>query len=77
MFWALDTGILAGVAHDAAGITSGDVKDPFYQRLCAHPKILATPHIASKTPATAKTSNDMMITNIEAWLAGKPINIVE
>lgn len=74
MLEALDRGHLAGVAHDAT--VPGDVNDPLYQKLRQHPGVLATPHIAYNTDTSQSRSNDMMIENIEAWLAGRPINAI-
>lgn len=73
---ALDNGILVGVADDAGGIRIGDTDDPFYQKLLKHPKVLVTPHIAYQTDVTNRVANDMMIDNIEAYLKGKPINLL-
>ena len=41
-----------------------------------HLKIIATPHIAYNSDYTDTLGNKMMIDNIEAWLGGKPINLV-
>jgi phosphoglycerate dehydrogenase-like enzyme len=73
---ALENGIIAGVATDAASIQVGDTDDPLYKKLLQHPEILITPHIAYRTDVTARVANDMMIDNIGAWLKGKPINLV-
>lgn len=73
---ALDTGILAGAASDAANITPGNTHDPFYQKLLQHPKMLVTPHIAWNSDVERRNGNKMMIENIEVWLKGKPIHIV-
>jgi len=72
---ALDKNI-AGAAIDTGQIQVGDTDDPFYQRLLKNPKILVTPHIAYNSDTTARVGNDMMIDNIEAYLAGKPTNLV-
>ena len=74
---ALDSNKLAGAALDAGGIQVGDSYDLYYQRLAKHPKILATPHIAFNTERTSRVSNDMMIDNVEAYLSGRPIHLVE
>ncbi len=76
MIEALDKGILAGVANDAGSIQVGDVNNPFYQKLLNHPKILVTPHISYRTDVSSRKCNDMMVDNIEAWLRGKPINLI-
>ncbi len=74
---ALDNGPLTGAAHDVAALQTGDIDNPFYQRLLKHPKVLVTPHVAYFTDVTVRVRNDMMIENVEAWLKGNPINIIE
>ncbi|MBU4141788.1 hydroxyacid dehydrogenase [Patescibacteria group bacterium] len=74
---ALDNGTLAGIADDAGGARAGDCYDSFYVKLSNNPKVLVTPHIAYQTDVTAKVANDMMISNIEAWLKGEPINLLK
>ena len=76
MINALDEDILSGVGIDAGSVQAGNVDDPFYVRLKKHPKIMATAHIASRTDVTAKVANDLATDNIEAWLKGKPINLI-
>ncbi len=73
---ALDKGILAGMANDCGSVQFGDVKDPFFVKMAQHPKVLATPHIAHNTDVTDRKGNKMMIDNIEAYLSGKPINLI-
>jgi phosphoglycerate dehydrogenase-like enzyme len=53
----------------------GDTADPLYTRLREHEHVYATPHISGFSDVTNRIGNDMMIGNIEAWLAGKPINV--
>ena len=77
LFNALDENTIAGAAIDAMGIQVGDTSDPFYKKLLSHPKVLATPHIAWASDFSKKLGADMMIDNIEAWLKGKPINLVK
>lgn len=74
---ALDKNLLSGAAMDAGSIRTGDVEDPYYKKLQSHPKILATPHISYNTDVTSRIGNGMMIDNVEAWIKGKPINLVE
>lgn len=73
---ALDNGILAGAASDAANITPGNTRDHFYQKLLRHPRMLVTPHIAWNSDVERRNGNKMMIENIEAWLKGKPIHLI-
>jgi len=75
MLEALDQGKLSFVAHDVANAKSGDGTDPLYQKLCKHPRVYVTPHIAGFSDVTTQIGNEMMIGNIEAWLKGKPINV--
>ena len=74
---ALDADRLAGAAIDCGSIQVGDSYDPYYQRLAKHPKVIATPHIAYNTERTSRVSNDMMIDNVEAYLQGRSINVLE
>jgi phosphoglycerate dehydrogenase-like enzyme len=76
MFNALDKEILAGAAIDDGLMTEGDINNPFYQKLLQHAKILATPHMAFNTDVTDRVRNKIMIDNIKAYLAGKPINLI-
>jgi phosphoglycerate dehydrogenase-like enzyme len=76
MLEVLDGGILAGVANDCGAIQVGDVRDPFYIKLATHSKVLATPHVSYNTDVTDRKANKIMIDNIEAYLNGKPINLL-
>ncbi len=76
MLAALDDGILAGVATDCGGVLVGDTEDPLYQKMLAHPKVYATPHIAYSATKSFKLGNDIMIDNVEAYINGKPQNVV-
>ena len=72
----LDKRKISGAALDAMWVQVWDTKDPFYLKIQAHPKILATPHIAWSSNISSEKWWDMMIDNIEAWLNNKPINII-
>jgi len=76
MLSALENGILSGVATDVGNALPGNVDDPEYKELIKHPKVIATPHISYQSDVTIKISNDMMIDNVEAYIKGKPINVV-
>ncbi|VVB77472.1 Glyoxylate reductase [uncultured archaeon] len=67
---------LAGAAMDLEGISTGDYKNEVYCKFKDHPRILATPHIAYKTDYAMKRGYDLMIDNIEAFVAGNPKNVV-
>lgn len=76
MLLALDEDRLSGVAADCGSILPGDFEDSYYQKLIKNPKVLATPHISYQSDVTVKISNDMMIDNVEAWIKGRPINLL-
>lgn len=73
---ALDEARIAGAAIDLEGVNVGDSSDPLYIDLAKHPKILVTPHIAFNSDVAIQVGNDIMIDNAEAWIKGKPQNIV-
>ena len=73
---AINQGIIAGVATDCASAGPRDIADPRYTEMSSHPCIIATPHIAWFSDTSISDENDMMIDNIEAWIKGKPKNIV-
>lgn len=72
---SLEKNVIAA-AIDVADIQVGDTSDPFYKKLLENDKILTTPHISYNTDVTARVANDMMIDNVEAYLKGKPINLL-
>jgi len=73
---ALDQKIIERAAIDAMGIQVGDTSDSFYQKILAHNKIIATPHIAWGTDVNDELGNKMIIDNIEAYINGNPINLI-
>lgn len=74
LFNIIDAKQLGGVALDAS-VVSVYGKD-FYAKCKDHPKIYITSTIAARTDITARNANDIMISNIEAWLQGKAQNII-
>lgn len=77
MLAALDNGRLSGVASDCGSILVGDTEDPLYKKLLVHPKVLATPHISYNSEMSRQMGADIMIDNVEAWIEGKPQNVVK
>lgn len=74
---ALDSGALAGVAV-GGGVKADGGDNPDYEMLLQHPGILTTPsYIASNTLQAAQVANNIMIDNIEAYINGKPQNLVQ
>lgn len=76
MLSSLDSGKLSWAAIDDGTMNVGDTSDPFYQSLLNHPKVIPTPHIAYNSDVSNREGNRIMIDNIEAYLAGRPINLI-
>ena len=72
LFEALDEDRLAGAALDVFQREPPASDDP----LLDHPKVLVTPHVAWGAEDAVERLLDLSITNVEAFLAGKPINVV-
>jgi phosphoglycerate dehydrogenase-like enzyme len=75
MIEALDKGKLRAAAYDVMNAGLGDTSDELFVKLKNHPKIKATPHISGFSDTTNKDGNNIMISNIESWKKGKPINV--
>ncbi|MDA1311804.1 MAG: NAD(P)-dependent oxidoreductase [Acidobacteria bacterium] len=69
---ALDAGLLAAFATDVLAPEPPPPNDP----LLHHPKILVSPHVAWGTDDAIERLLDLSIANVEAFLTGKPINLV-
>ena len=69
---ALDDARLAGAAVDVFQSEPPAPDDP----LLDHPKVLVTPHVAWGTQDAVERLLDLSIANVEAFLAGNPINVV-
>ena len=76
MIKALESGKLAGAAIDPANAQVGDTYDSHYLELLNHKNLLVTPHISFSSDITEITASRMMLENIKAYLAGKPINLL-
>ena len=69
---ALDDGRLAGAAVDVFQREPPSPDDPILH----HAKVLVTPHVAWGTEDAVERLLDLSIANVEAFLAGNPINVV-
>ncbi|HYM09075.1 MAG TPA: D-isomer specific 2-hydroxyacid dehydrogenase family protein [Bryobacterales bacterium] len=70
---ALDTGRLAGAAVD---VFSHEPPPPDHP-LLHHPRLLVSPHVAWGTADAVERLLDLSIENVEAFLSGRPIHLVE
>jgi phosphoglycerate dehydrogenase-like enzyme len=73
---AIDKGIVGGAAIDCDPEKFGDTTNDFYQKALSNPKILVTPHIAFSTKQAVANGAEIAVQNIEAFIAGKPQNIL-
>jgi len=73
---SLDEGVLAGAAIDCDPEKPGDTKNEYYSTVVKHDKILATPHIAFATKQASTNAMEIMVQNVEAYLGGKPQNVL-
>ncbi len=69
---ALDEGRIAAAALDVFRQEPPAPDDP----LLRHPKIVVSPHVAWGTPEAIARVLDVTIDNVEAFLAGRPQNVV-
>lgn len=73
---SIDSGIVEGAAIDCDPEKFGDTTNKFYQKALSNPKVLVTPHIAFSTKQAIANGAEIAIQNIEAFVSGKPQNIL-
>lgn len=73
---SIDQGIVAGAAIDCDPEKFGNTSNEFYQKALSNPKVLVTPHIAWSTKQAVANGAEVAVQNIEAFLNGKPQNIL-
>jgi len=73
---SLNNNILQGAAIDCDPEKPGDTSNNFYKKAVSHKKILVTPHIAFATQQARKNGVETVVQNIEAFINGKPRNIL-
>ncbi|MBT6691617.1 hypothetical protein HOB10_04770 [Candidatus Parcubacteria bacterium] len=74
---SIEAGVVGGAAIDCDPEKFGDTTNDFYQKALSNDKILVTPHIAFSTTQAVAQGGEIAIGNIEAFLAGKPRNILK
>lgn len=74
---SIKTDIVAGAAIDCDPEDFGDTTNDFYQKCLSCSKILVTPHIAFSTKQAIANGGEIAIQNIEAFVKGKPKNILK
>lgn len=73
---AIDEGHLAGAAIDCDPEPLFDVSNDFYKKCLSNEKVLVTPHVAGVTKQAAANGLELMVQNVEAYLADSPINLL-
>jgi phosphoglycerate dehydrogenase-like enzyme len=73
---ALDKGVLAGAAIDTDPEPNFDTQNAFYKKCLSSEKILVTPHMAAMTVQAGQNAADILVQNVEAYLGGKPQNVL-
>ena len=74
---SIEAGIIAGAAIDCDPEDFGDTTNEFYQKCLKCEKILVTSHIAFSTKQAVMNGGEIAIQNIEAFIDGKPQNILK
>lgn len=74
---AIDAGVVGGAAIDCDPEPLFDVSNDFYKKCLSNDKILVTPHVAGVTKQAAANGLEILVQNVEAYLSGKPQNIVK
>ena len=73
---AIDSEIVGGAAIDCDPEKFGDTTNEFYKKALSNPKVLVTPHVAWSTKQAVVNGAEIAVQNIEAYIAGKPQNIL-
>ena len=72
---ALDAGHLSGAAFDVTEVEPPPLDHPF-MGLLNRPNFILTPHVAWASSEAVQALADQLIDNIEAFVDGKPVNVV-
>jgi phosphoglycerate dehydrogenase-like enzyme len=73
---AIDDGVVGGAAIDCDPEPLFDISNSFYKKCMSNEKILVTPHVAGVTKQAAVNGLEILVQNVEAYLTGKPQNIL-
>jgi D-3-phosphoglycerate dehydrogenase / 2-oxoglutarate reductase len=74
---AIDAGVVGGAAIDCDPEPLFDVSNDFYKKCLSNDKVLVTPHVAGITRQAAANGLEIMVQNVEAYLGGKPQNVLK
>jgi glycerate dehydrogenase len=71
---ALDEGLIAGAGFDVLTVEPPVAGNPLLDVRC--PNFILTPHVAWASDEAMQVLADQLIDNIEAWVSGRPQNLV-
>jgi glycerate dehydrogenase len=71
---ALDEGLIAGAGFDVLTAEPPRSGNPLLDLRC--PNFILTPHVAWASDEAMQSLASQLIDNIEAWVAGKPQNLI-
>lgn len=75
---ALDAGQISAAGFDVLSKEPPTASDPNpLLKLAGRPNVILTPHVGWASRTAMQAAADMMIDNIEAFVAGAPINVVD
>lgn len=74
---AIESGVISGAAIDCDPEPLFDVSNEFYKKCLSNEKILVTPHVAGVTKEASTNGLEIMVQNVESYLAGSPQNILK
>lgn len=72
---ALDEGLIAGAGFDVTTSEPPPLDNPLLQ-IAGRPNVILTPHVAWASDEAQQALADQLIENIEAFVAGKPRNLL-
>lgn len=73
---ALDAGLIAGAGFDVVDGEPPALDNPLMRAAARH-NVILTPHVAWASDEAQQTLADQLIDNIEAFVAGRPTNLVQ
>lgn len=74
---AINVGTVGGAAIDCDPEPLFDVSNDFYKKCLSNEKILVTPHVAGVTKQAAANGLEIVVKNVEMYLAGTPQNVLK
>ena len=74
---AIDAGIVSEAAIDCDPEPLFDISNEFYKKCLTNEHIFVTPHVAGITTQAGKNGTEIMVQNVEQYLAGTPQNIIK